>query len=324
MKEHPEYNKLPACCLVADKAIPFDIYINHNGKTSLWRKRQTELNQKDIHQLDGYAIKYIYIGFNDNDKYLEYTGQNIQGITTNENTALKFKSSILEKVTKSILEDISKHTSYKRCVKQLESIVKPTVELVLSTENVNTVRFLVEKGDIVFSYIPHSARTCYYTVALAKMFNTFSNEKLYQLGVGTLLHDIGQTMVSTQIREKIGKYTDEERIEMERHPVYSAELIHRSKLFKLDTNTLIAIKSHHESGDKTGYPNHLSLFDLPLEAGILAITHTFDSHTTEKIHREAKKPYDVIKYMLTNTKKYPEEIVQKFIKLLGKLEKKQD
>lgn len=320
MSEKTKFSKLPTACLTADEILPFNIYIDRDGKTVLWRGQETGIKQHDIDQLTDSGIKYVYIGFSDKDKYLEYAEENIQKIIKNDKIPTEFKSIILDEVTGAVLGDLFKDSTHKKGAKRLENIIKPMVEFLLSNESVNALRFLVDRGDMVFSYIPHSARTCYYTIALTSMFKAFSNEKLYQIGIAALLHDLGQTLVAVQIREKIGEYNDKERAEMQRHPLYSVELIRRSDLYKLDTCMLIAIKSHHELGDNTGYPNYLSLFELPLEAKILAVTHTFESYTIERIHREAKKPYDVIKYMLANTNKYPTEIVRRFIKLLGKLE----
>ncbi len=320
MNEEDKFTKLPTCCLTTDEVLPFDIYIKRNGKTVLWRGHDTAVGQKEIEQLTDSGIEYVYVGFAESDRYIEYAEENAQSIIRNKKIPVEYKSFIMDKITGSVLENLFKDPTQKKNAKRLENIIKPMVELLLADKEVKALRFMVEKGDMAFSYIPHSARTCYYTIGLAEMFKHFTTSKLYQIGIAALLHDIGQTLVSPDIREKIGDYSDKQRVEMQRHPIYSVELIRRSELYKLDIATLTAIKSHHELGDKSGYPNHTSLFDLSLESKILAVTHTFESFTIERIHREARKPYDVIKYMLANPDKYPVEIVRKFIKLLGSLE----
>ncbi|MGR3179559.1 MAG: HD-GYP domain-containing protein [Candidatus Anammoxibacter sp.] len=315
-----KFNELPANCLRADELLPFDVYIEREGSTLLWRGQETSVTQDDVEQLVKSGVKTVFIGIGDKGKYLKYAEKNVLSIVKDKNIPLSFRSFIMKEVANSVLEDLFKDPTNHLTAKRLENVVMPMIELLLSNDKVNALRFLIEQGDMAFSYVPHSARTCYYTIALAETFDRLSSKKLYQLGIAAILHDIGQTLVATEIREKIGKYTDEERAEMQRHPVYSAELIHRSGMVALDKAPLAAVKAHHELGDATGYPHKISLFTLPLEAQILAVTHTFESFTTERIHREAKRPYDVIKFLLSNPGKYPVKIVRKFIDILGKLE----
>ncbi len=225
----------------------------------------------------------------------------------------------MSKITNIVLGNKLSTPNLEDATKKLERLIKKAIEKLLTHENITPLRFLLEDGDMEFSYIPHSARTCFYTIKLADAFNDFSIDKLHQIGVAAILHDIGQTLVSMDVRNKIGKYNDDERKEMQRHPIYSVDIIRKSEMFNLDNDILTAVKSHHELGDKTGYPHNLPLFDLPLEAQILAVTHTFDSYTTERIHRKAEKPFVVIKHMLSNPKKFPVSVVKRFIPLLGNM-----
>ncbi|MGR3318676.1 MAG: HD-GYP domain-containing protein [Candidatus Anammoxibacter sp.] len=320
LADQDKFNELPAKCLKADELLPFDVYIERDGNTVLWRGSETAVIQDDVDQLVKSGVETVYIGIGDKTKYLEYAEENVLSIVKDKNIPLEFKSRIMSEVANNVLDNLFKDPTNSAAAKRLENIVMPMVELLLANDSVNALRFLIERGDMVFSYVPHSARTCYYTIALAETFDRFSSKKLYELGVAALLHDIGQTLVPTPIREKIGKYTDSERLEMQRHPVYSVDLIHRSGMVTLDRASLAAVKAHHELGDATGYPHKISLFTLPLEAQILAVTHTFESYTIERIHREARRPYDVIKFLLANPGKYPVKIVRKFIDILGKLE----
>ena len=320
MSDISKFCELPTDLLSVIDVLPFKIFITRNGKPILWRGQETSVEKKDIDQLINSGVKQVYLGVDEKGKYLEFAEENATSILESKKISIEFKSYMINEITCSVLENLFKEPTNHNLARRLENIVKPMVELLLADKSMKSLRFLIEQGDMVFSYIPHSARTCYYTIALAETLKTFTNNRLYQMGVAALLHDIGQTLVPTNIREKIGKYSDNERVEMQRHPSYSVDIIHRSEMYDLDKTILTAVKAHHELGDKSGYPHNLPLFDLPLEAQILAVAHTFESYTIERIHREAKKPYDVVKYMLANPDKYPIKIVRSFIEILGKLE----
>lgn len=320
MSSLTNYWELHTNCLVADQILPFDVYIWREGKTVLWRGKSTEVSQSDIDKLSDRGVETVVIGIRDKDKYLDYVEPNAHELIMDERIPVEYKSYVVRETTNKILEKLYKEPSDIKTAKRLENIVSPIVELILSSANMAPLRFLLERGDMEFSYAPHSARTCYYTVALASSFKRFSKERLQQLAIAALLHDIGQMIVKPETREKIGKYNEEERREMQKHPAYSVSLVNRSEMYMLDDVMLIAIKSHHELGDRTGYPQKAPLFNLPFEAQILAITHTFESYTIERIHRKSRKSYDVIRFMLSNPNKYPLELVRQFVQVLSKLE----
>ncbi len=320
MRVPTNFWELHTSCLVADEILPFDVYIWRDGKTVLWRGKSTEVAQKDINRLAESGVESVIIGIRDKEKYLEYAEPNAQELIMNDNVPVEYKSYVVRETTNKILDKLYKEPTDINLAKRLENIVTPIVELILSSANMAPLRFLLERGDMEFAYAPHSARTCYYTIALASSFKRFSRDKLNQLAMAALLHDIGQMIVKPEIREKIGKYTEEERKEMQKHPVYSVSLINRAEIYDLDDASLIAIKSHHELGDRTGYPQNVCLFDLPIEANILAMTHTFESYTVERVHRKARKSFDVIRDMLSNPKKFPLDLVRQFVQVLSKLE----
>ena len=320
MSDSSKYWELHTSCLLADQILPFDVYMWREGKTVLWRGKSTEVTQKDIQRLADYGVETVVIGIRDKDKYLEYMEPNAQELIMNSKVPVEYKSYVIRETTNKILDKLYASPTDLNTAKRLENIVTPIVELILSNANMAPLRFLLERGDMEFSYAPHSARTCYYTVALASTNSLYTKDVLSQFAMASLLHDIGQMLVKPEIREKIGKFTDEERSEMEKHPIYSVSLIKRAKMFEFTEPMLTAIKSHHELGDKKGYPQRTSLFELPPEAHYLAVTHTFESYTTEKIHRKARKSYDVVKYMLSNPNKFPLDLVRKFIQVLSHME----
>lgn len=320
MKLKP-YWELNTNCLIAGEILPFDVYILREGKTVLWRGKSTEVTQKDIVRLANSGVESVLIGINNKEKYLNYIEPNALELIRNNRISLEYKSYVVRETTNRIIDELYKTPTEIGVAKRLEKVVTGIVELILSSSNMAPLKFLIDKDNLESSYAPHSARTCYYTVALASSYKKkFSKDILKQIAIASLLHDIGQMIVKPEIRKKTGKYTDEERCEMEKHPIYSVNLIKRSEIYDLDDTILMAIKSHHELGDKTGYPQHISLFDLPFEARLLALTHTFESYTIERVHRKARKFYDVIRFILSNPSKYPLDIARQFVHVLSILD----
>ena len=79
-------------------------------------------------------------------------------------------------------------------------------------------------------------------------FGTTELDRLYRAG---LLHDIGKLGVSNLILDKEGKLSSDERAAVEKHPLFTWEILRRVSAFD-DIAWLASV--HHEKLDGTGYP----------------------------------------------------------------------
>ena len=321
MNTQNKYWELHTSCLVADNVLPFDIYLWQHGKPVLWRNKSTKLLKDDIEHLIESGVNRVAIPISDKGKYIEYVEPIAEKLILDEKVPPEYRAYIVRETTSKILYKLYKEPSDVKTAKRLEYLVLPIIDLLMSGENMAPLKFLIESERMASSYALHSARTCFYTIAVAVSYaNYFTQDKIRQLAMAALLHDVGQMLVKPAIRKKKGKYTRGEKLEMDKHPVHSVNMIKRSNTFVCDDVILVAVKSHHELGDESGYPLGSSLFDLPLEANILAIVHTFESRTIQRSHRNAAKSYDVIKYLMNNPGKYRQDIVKKFVKVLANLD----
>jgi putative nucleotidyltransferase with HDIG domain len=76
------------------------------------------------------------------------------------------------------------------------------------------------------------------------------------LTVAGLLHDIGKAQVPLEILDKPGRLTDEEFTLIKQHPAIGYEYIRAQNV--VSSETLKAIRHHHEYLDGSGYPNGLT------------------------------------------------------------------
>ncbi len=101
------------------------------------------------------------------------------------------------------------------------------------------------------------------------------------------LHDIGKIGIPDHILLKPGRLTEEEAIEMRRHPQLGYEIIRDSPSSYLRMGALIAL-GHHEKYDGSGYPQKLVGDHIPLVARIVAVADVFDALMSL---RPYKKPW---------------------------------
>ena len=97
-----------------------------------------------------------------------------------------------------------------------------------------------------------------------------------------LLHDIGKLGISNRILDKNGPLSAEERAEIERHPVYSDEILRRVVAFHDFAGPAVL---HHEKLDGSGYPWRRRGEELETAARILAVVDIYEALTADRPYR---------------------------------------
>ena len=132
----------------------------------------------------------------------------------------------------------------------------------------------------------HCERVADYACAILRALDP-DQSTLFWFRIGALLHDVGKINVPTEVLNKPGKLTPEERALMESHPVAGVELL---KDVEFPWDVLPMVRSHHERWDGRGYPDRLTGEDIPLNARVLALADVFDALTTDRPYRPAFAP----------------------------------
>jgi putative two-component system response regulator len=100
---------------------------------------------------------------------------------------------------------------------------------------------------------------------------------------GFLLHDVGNIGLPDRILHKPGALTDEERLELEQHPILGEQIL--AALPLLQGEGIKVVRSHHERWDGTGYPDRLAGTAIPVGARIFAAVDALDAMTDLRPYR---------------------------------------
>jgi putative two-component system response regulator len=129
----------------------------------------------------------------------------------------------------------------------------------------------------------HVERVNAYAQALAKDLN-WDDQRRDALEFGAILHDIGQIRVPEAILLKPGPLTEDEWVEMRKHPEEGARMIEGIHYL---APAIPMVLYHHERWDGNGYPHGLQGEEIPEEARSLSVADTFDAMTSNRAYRQA-------------------------------------
>jgi HD-GYP domain-containing protein (c-di-GMP phosphodiesterase class II) len=110
-----------------------------------------------------------------------------------------------------------------------------------------------------------------------------------------LLHDVGKIRIPSEIINKPGPLTAEERAVIETHTVAGEELL--ARVGGILGNVGRIVRSCHEDWDGSGYPDGLRGDEIPLVARIVRCCDAFSAMTTDRPYRAARSTEEALAEM---------------------------
>ena len=153
----------------------------------------------------------------------------------------------------------------------------------------------------------HSIRSTVLAITIGLQLR-MSEDKLVELGVATILHEIGMLTISPQLYMNNKPLTAAERKMILTHPLVSYNIL-KSAEFSLPI--LMGVLDHHERENGSGYPRHRKGPDISYYAKIIATVCTFEAITAPREFKEARTTYEAMVEMLKNENHLYDETVVK-------------
>ncbi len=161
----------------------------------------------------------------------------------------------------------------------------------------------------------HSINVCTLMVSFGKYLG-FDSQLLREIGIGSLLHDIGTMKIPSAILNKKSALSEEEYGEVKKHVEYGRKELEETE--GITEISIITAYHHHERLDGSGYPNGLNGDKISYTGQAIAIIDVYDALTTKKCYRRKIPPTQALEmiYEWSGTQ-FNKELVQKFIRCIG-------
>jgi hypothetical protein len=127
------------------------------------------------------------------------------------------------------------------------------------------------------------------------IYENWSENKIIELYIASLVHDIGKLIIPLNILNKKGELTEEEYEIIKMHSIAGYNIFHELDLFPWKIDKIIL--QHHEKLDGSGYPNGIKAKDILEASKIIAVCDTFDASTSNRAYQEARNIDNVIEIL---------------------------
>lgn len=159
----------------------------------------------------------------------------------------------------------------------------------------------------------HASRLQDYCVEVGERLK-LSLKDIDELVLLALLHDIGKIAIDESILMKPGPLTDQEWVEMRKHPEIGYRIAHNIPEL---VSVADYILHHHERWDGDGYPQGLKKEEIPIPCRILAVVDAYDAMVNDRCYRKAMNNVEAIEELKRNRgKQFDERVVDAFLEYI--------
>ncbi|HCC06596.1 MAG TPA: hypothetical protein DEP72_00325 [Clostridiales bacterium] len=188
-----------------------------------------------------------------------------------------------------------------KCVDQIMDEILSSKEIIF---NINDIR---TKDEYTYA---HSVNVCVLAVTVGAHMNINMN-RLKELAIGAILHDVGKIFVPHEILNKAGKLNDAEFDFMKKHPKLGYDILNQKPQITPISKNIVLM--HHEKMNGTGYPLAVESAQIHQLTRLVTVCDMYDAMTSDRPYRKAMKAYEVIEYLThLSTTELDREMVDAF------------
>lgn len=155
--------------------------------------------------------------------------------------------------------------------------------------------------------ISHSMRTAVLAIVIGLQLK-MPYEKLIELTVACILHEIGQIRLPPQLYMNDKPLTPAEKSQMATHTIIGYNIV---KAAGFPLTIQLGVLDHHERETGSGYPRHLRSGNISPYAKIIAVACSYEAITAPRHFKEARTTYEGMIEMLKNSNHLYDDTVVK-------------
>lgn len=282
------YLKIRINSLHASQPLTFDLFVSINGRYVLYVRAGDSLDGSKIKTFEHKGADIFYILEADRFKYKNYVHSQV----SDESLGTKQRALILKESSFSLVEELFEHPDVNVALNQSKDLISEFVTFI--DQEPEAIAHLIGLSSHDFYTYNHSLDVSIYALGLGQVVG-YDKKELADLGLGSLLHDIGKRHVSADIICKKGPLDEAEWAQMKMHPTFGLKILNENP--DMSDNVKACAFEHHENWAGNGYPQELPGPEIHLMACIVALTDTYDALTTKRSYNEPMKPTDALTLM---------------------------
>jgi putative nucleotidyltransferase with HDIG domain len=160
----------------------------------------------------------------------------------------------------------------------------------------------------------HALNVAVIALLMGRVFG-FGEDDMLDLGVGSLLHDMGKLDLPDRVRHADPLLNPREQQAYREHVGLGVALAQRMGLRE---GALAVVAQHHEMADGSGFPARLSLDRMAIGARIVSLINRYDNLCNPAQVAAALTPHEALSLIFAQTRtKFDATMLNAFIRMMG-------
>lgn len=257
------------------------LFMQAGSNFVLYKPHDRPFTEQDRLRLSRNNVEMLFIRAGDTEPIADYLETSLADMLKRQDLHSAAKGRILYQTAVNyvveIFETPAKMVNLQRC----RNLIRNIIQFVAGEKHaLDSLQALIGHNYYIFV---HSVQVTALTLLLHTELYSLDRDEMLDVGVGTLLHDIGMIALSNDILNKPDALTDIEYHKVKQHPQKGYELL--TEVGKFSDISLNIVRHHHEKFDGSGYPSMLKGNAIPRSAQVAGICDTYCAVTTDRVYR---------------------------------------
>ncbi|MBN1511401.1 MAG: HD domain-containing protein [Phycisphaerae bacterium] len=249
---------------------------------SLYTAGVVPLSEADRERLISNGIRFVYVRIADQRRLQRALESCLASVAGDPEVPVSEASALVYETSFGLMNEVLSDPTLRTAADPLRHVCEAISTLVVCHQNAFSHLFAAARHD--FFTATHLVNVATWIVPLAYQLGCKDEAELIQIGQAGLLHDLGKVRVSSEIINKEGELTDEERGEIRRHPEIGHELLATADWCS-ELVATVALQ-HHEHMDGSGYPHQLKSDAIHFVSRMCAVADAFDAMTAVRPYKD--------------------------------------
>ena len=149
------------------------------------------------------------------------------------------------------------------------------------------LRMLAERDPELGAHLSEVTELCLKTATRLGI----PEEDMTSLAQAAALHDVGKSAVPDAILNKPGPLSDEEMMFIRRHTIIAERILGAAPALSKPAKL---VRWSHERADGGGYPDGISLEDIPMGSRIISVCDAYHAMISNRAYRPARDPEEAV------------------------------
>jgi HD-GYP domain-containing protein (c-di-GMP phosphodiesterase class II) len=291
MSSHTLYEPIFLACILPELFPRVALYTRSFDKHVLYKEESLPFTLIDRDRLLNNKTRVMYVLSSDIKEVSRFVEENLALILQRDDIDQAAKCEALTQTSSAYLNEIFSDPEQANNAERCRNLTGHLAKHILETQSITDLLQPLT-GTSPFA-IKHSLQVATMSMLVWSKLFPEKMEELVDIGVAGMLHDIGMSLILSNVLDEIDYWTTPTLDEVRRHPLEGYVFLRRNG--QHNEMVLDAVRHHHERYFGGGYPGGLKGDEIKLPTQVIGLTDMYCTLTCERPTRKASTPEEAFK-----------------------------